>query len=399
MPLTHQPCGPTCTRSELVRKYYFCPHSNHAPNGTSKLMIPILCLCVVCTIWIIGLISSTGLFEAMVFVSDLEQNNSISVLKSAPSQPQQLLGILLVGKADVLLVHDWLVRHVAIFETLVAIDGTSNAYVQQQLSNYPNVIRIDERSLNLPHVNDQLLRAPAMEYFDKGNPIGRWIMICHADEFWMIDPRQIVHQVDPIQHNAIRMPVLTASPMESDYFQQVQQLQAQLSTSITATQESEPDVAYSNFHIMEVSKWAHNPNGTSELATRKYRETRFVHWEKGMAWGDRRAMVIPEHVPGGKYKTLHLNAATYVHFKLHDFAANALSGGFRFANSNLMTGVHNNSDEGWMGTFLDISFPKQLERYPPQLVQDAILEFCQTRAIRFVNCTLWSWGDPSEQFL
>jgi hypothetical protein len=119
----------------------------------------------------------------------------------------QLLGILVLTNGDVFSLRDWLHRHVAIFERLVIIDGTTTTsttsrtaaanFIHSETERYSSsktVVIIKENELHLSKVTDQTLRAPAMEAL--GNPVDRWIMICHADEFWTIDPRQLVQSVE-----------------------------------------------------------------------------------------------------------------------------------------------------------------------------------------------------------
>jgi hypothetical protein len=96
-----------------------------------------------------------------------------------------------------------------------------------------------------------------------------------------------------------------------------------------------------------------------------------------MKWGSRNALVVPEFNPKN-YTRKVFRTVFFVHFKLHDFAPSALTQGSRFSNSRLPTGLRNNSDEGWMGTFLDESFPEQLKRFPPRSIVSALDEFCTT---------------------
>jgi hypothetical protein len=291
------------------------------------------------------------------------------VLARTPSQSPtpslvlpQLLGILLVGRADIYTIKDWLHRHVKIFDKLVIVDGSYSNFVKDEVSKYNNTILLSEETLNLTNITDQTLRKPAMTVF--GDPVGSWIMLCHADEFWTIDPRRFVYE--NIQRserlNLLRMTVLTASPLESEYTKEVQKL------------DLNKEYLADGFHIIDVSNLAHNKNGTSDLARRNYFENRFFRWEEGMKWGDGNHLVIPQYNPRN-YTREVFRTAFYVHFKLHDFSSSALNGS-AFANSQLQTGLHNNSEEGWMGTFLDESFPDQLKRFPPQPIESALYDIC-----------------------
>jgi hypothetical protein len=306
-----------------------------------------------------------------------------------PFSPPGLLGILLVGRADIYTIKGWLHRHVRIFDRLVIIDGSYSTFVKNEVTRYNNTVLIPEETLNLTSVNDQTLREPAMTAL--GNPVGSWIMICHADEFWTIDPRLLVQETEHIDVNRtlnlLRLRVLTASPLESEYKRVVQRLDSQ-------------ENALESFHIMDVSNLAHNKNGTSALAQQSYFENRFFRWEEGMKWGSRNAWVVPEFNPKN-YTRKVFRTAFFVHFKLHDFAPSAFAPsvsnkqGFRFSNSRLPTGLRNNSDEGWMGTFLDESFPVQLKRFPPRSIVSALSEVCTTYHDPLWPCVLPWTADAS----
>lgn len=305
---------------------------------------------------------------ALMLITAPSDDNPMTVsgFPTLVGRPPGILGILLVGPADVYTIKDWLHRHVRIFDKLVVIDGSKSSFVKDGVSNYTNTVWLSEETLKITEINDQTLRKPAMTVL--GNPVGSWIMICHADEFWTIDPRRLIYEADQIDKNRtlnlFRVKVLTASPMESEYKRGVQRLE---------NQES----ALEDFHIMDVSNLVHNQNGTSALAKQSYFENRFFRWEEGMEWGSRNAWVVPEFNPKN-YTRKVFRSAFFVHFKLHDFSPSALLNGFRFSNSKLPTGLRNNSDEGWMGSFLDESFPNQLKQFPPRSINCALHDICTT---------------------
>lgn len=277
-----------------------------------------------------------------------------------------LLGVMVVGKADVYTIKDWLHRHVRIFDKLAIIDGSYNEWARQEMLKHDNVFVIGEESLNLTKITDQTLRKPAMQVL--GNPVGSWILVCHADEFWTIDPRRLVFEnvrQDP-DVSLLRLTVLTASPLESEYKKAVHRLD----TEKTWLQDN-------GFHIMSVSNLVHSTNGTDALAKLDYFENRLFLWEEGMEWGTNHSLVIPEHNPKG-YRKKQFRKAFLVHFKLHDFSTNALRrNGLAFHNSKLKTSLRNNSAEGWMGTFLDQSFPENLKRFPPRPIEKGLQDLCK----------------------
>lgn len=328
--------------------------------------IPLLLILLVS---VLSILSSSRHLATFLSASRIETHSSAQVPAQEASSHAfvlpELLGILLVGPADVYTIKDWLQRHVRIFDKLVVIDGSSREFVKDEVSKYGNTILLEEETLNLTSITDQTLRKPAMTVL--GHPVGSWIMLCHADEFWTIDPRRFVHENTKRSDklNLLRVRVLTASPLESAYKREVEKL------GINQT-----DDVLENFHIVDVSNLAHNENGTSDLARRNYFENRFFRWEEGMQWGDRNHLVIPQYNPQNYTREVFRNAF-YVHFKLHDFSLQAFGGdGSRFANSQLNTGLHNNSEEGWMGTFLDETFPDQLKRFPPRPIELALHEIC-----------------------
>ena len=119
-----------------------------------------------------------------------------------------------------------------------------------------------------------------------------------------------------------------------------------------------------------------------------------------MKWGDRNGMVVPEHNPKGAVSTkantiLPTRFAFYVHFKMHDFSPRSRGGDGRFTNSKLQTRLQNLTEEGWMGTFLDQSFPAQLNKYPPMPLKSAIEEFCIQHTKPSWPCVL-SWTSDAR---
>jgi hypothetical protein len=285
-----------------------------------------------------------------------------------------LLGIL-VTAGDHHYIDDWLQRHINLFQTLVVIDGSplDDYYVKETCKKYPTVKFLKEAELNIPNVTDQTVRAPAMKYFGD-NPVGRWILICHhADEYWTVDPRTIIQAMKKV--NLIRFPVMTASPMESDYLQTINKW------------ENRTD--YWNFDIREVSKWAAHPKSKVE----RHFETRIFQWlDGGMKWGTRHSKVTPEFNPNPIQKVVH--ASVYVHYKMSDFSPKAVKKwngetidtnktGIPVSNDTaalivgrnpgkFKTGLHKEALEGWRGAFLDLSDPKGYEKLPPHRIEKEI---------------------------
>jgi hypothetical protein len=321
-------------------------------------------------IWILSWFGATlFLFHSVVYDPITIDSGTQSIL--GPSD-MLLLGIL-VTAGDHHYIDDWLQRHINLFETLVVIDGSplDDYYVQETCKKYPTVKFLKETELNITAVTDQTVRAPAMKYFGD-NPIGRWILICHADEYWTVDPRTIIQATKNV--NIIRFPVMTASPMESEYLQTIEKWKNRTD--------------YWNFDIRQVSKWAAHPDSKVE----RNRETRIFQWvHGGMKWGTKHSKVTPEFHPKPIEKTV--SASPYVHYKMSDFSPKAVKKwngesidtnktGIPVSNDTaalivgrnpgrLRTGLHK-ALEGWRGAFLDLSDPKGYEKLPPHRIEKEI---------------------------
>ncbi|VEU34144.1 unnamed protein product [Pseudo-nitzschia multistriata] len=296
--------------------------------------------------------------------------------------PHQLLGILLVGKADTSTIGDWLHRHHGLFEMLVAIDGSESHSVRRLLENYPNVRRLEEsealKTANVARITDQTIRKPAMAIL--GNPVGCWVMVCHPDEFWVVDPRELTRHVaakngtdDKAPYNVISLSVLTASPLESEYHQSVRGFGNRVSFPDPRVGS---DGTGDAFHIMDVSRFTSRHH-------KRYKEERFVLWEEGMRWGTGHSKTVPKHMPNGGQRTFLSDEYFYVHFKMHDFGSAALGAAVnestgRFVRSGLNTGLKAASHKGWRGTFLDETEPDRVSRFPPEPLSSAIDERCDS---------------------
>ena len=101
----------------------------------------------------------------------------------------QLLGIM-ASLHDTWMLSDWLHRHHAMFERLVLVDASvrpgAKRYTRDLCAEYAPVC-VHMPQPPLPVVTDQTVRAVAMQVL--GNPVGRWVLLAHADEFFIQDPR------------------------------------------------------------------------------------------------------------------------------------------------------------------------------------------------------------------
>ena len=113
-----------------------------------------------------------------------------------------LLGIM-VSRGSRWVIHSWLRRHAAMFEKLAVLEGSpagsvDAAWAEQQCASYTNVVFSLEENANMSAPpTDQTTRAAAMQLLGLGEKelIGRWILNCHPDEFWLLDVRVLAAHV------------------------------------------------------------------------------------------------------------------------------------------------------------------------------------------------------------
>lgn len=254
-------------------------------------------------LWYLGLVFPFMIREFFAFRNtEIRSTVPAAFIQDGPPAPvaaaasdMLLLGIL-VTAGDHHILDGWFQRHINLFEKLVVIDGSpvDDHFVRETSQKYPNVQFLKEADLNLTVVTDQTIRAPAMKYFQDGNPEGRWILVCHADEYWTVDPRTIIQARKDKSYDQFIFWLMTASPMESDYLQTVEDWKNRTD--------------YANFDIRQVSKWAaHHKSKLQRIL-----EVRLFQWVgEGMRWGTGHGKVHPEFHPS-KAKTLRVGSP-FVH--------------------------------------------------------------------------------------
>jgi hypothetical protein len=182
------------------------------------------------------------------------------------------------------------------FELLAVLDGSVNAaearWTAQLCATYHNVRYMHERVANMTATTDQTARAAATRlllvglgsldpdpWVDADRLLeGRWILLAHADEFYVQDARDLVQQL------ALRDPFATVVVFDILY-------------AMPTRGEREPILA-------------HNANGTHSDtfepiehlahcdASFPFREPRLFRWTRGTRWGRRHGLTTPQVHPG-----------------------------------------------------------------------------------------------------
>ena len=270
---------------------------------------------------------------------------------------RSILG-LMVTRGSRFVIRSWLDRHVAMFEYLAVLDGSTNSMdadtTRRHCERYRNVLYANERDANLTSApTDQTTRAAATRLLlralgsdDTTVLEGRWIFLAHPDEYYVQDVRELATLVgnrDP-HATVVLFDILYALPTPEER-------EAILAhNSSTAVEAFEPiafmrhcDAAYA------------------------FREPRLFKWTRGTRWGKRHSLSTPERHPGHRQWPTAREAAMrhtpfYVHFKAHDFSPDAFalmpsqqSGGgswIAFRNSGFATGIAPHRTHG------DLSYDK-----------------------------------------
>lgn len=244
-----------------------------------------------------------------------------------PAQPPkpalQLLGIMATF-ADSWFLPAWLHRHHALFERLVLVDASTDP-LQLQLSRrvcqqYTVCRHLQQGTLT--STTDQTVRAIAMQAL--GEPVGRWILIAHADEFYVQDPRTVAAEADAMGVNAIDFRPMLAMPTPEEYSAirarqwHVEVAQAADARARFSPESGEPLLAHTPATVaFEPLKWLQH-----HVASYTFLEARLFKWGKGMRWGTKHSLVTPEFFPNKKVDPAL--TGFFVHFKVHDFGSGAV---------------------------------------------------------------------------
>ena len=114
---------------------------------------------------------------------------------------RSILG-LMVTRGSRFVIRSWLDRHVAMFEYLAVLDGSTNSMdadtTRRHCERYRNVLYANERDANLTSATDQTTRAAATRLLlralgsdDTTVLEGRWIFLAHPDEYYVQDMREL----------------------------------------------------------------------------------------------------------------------------------------------------------------------------------------------------------------
>ena len=293
--------------------------------------------------------------RAVASLSGAASSSNSSIYQMSNSRGRNavsLLGIMATA-GELWVLGDWLLRHAALYSKLVIIDGANDAVhnvTRRICAPYGNVILIRQPALT--NVTDQSVRWLAMSAL--GDPVGSWIHLAHPDEFYLIDPRQVVAHVewaDPLA-NVINWRPEWAVPT-ADVWNRL--------TNHTAS--------YFNIRDGDGRHWYTNGTRHTSSSSREFHimqelrhvdgnyrmcEERMFRWCQGCKWlPERHGIVTPALFPnkrpfgpmGESYQgciKLEFNAPWYIHFKVHRFEpafAAALRRSKAFSNSGLKTSL------------------------------------------------------------
>ncbi len=104
----------------------------------------------------------------------------------------KLFGIM-ITKDDDLIIGPWLEKHSHIFEKIAIVDGSTSNYTKDLSSKFSNIVYCRDPD---SHITDQTLRNEAWKRLRPYVSLGDWIFLCHADEFYIHDPRSILNNPD-----------------------------------------------------------------------------------------------------------------------------------------------------------------------------------------------------------
>jgi hypothetical protein len=229
---------------------------------------------------------------------------------------------LMVTRSGHWMVRPWLERHHALFERLAVLDGSppgsvDQAWTSAQCARFPNVAYATEANLSSMKLTDQTARALAMQLLLRPSGgsadaqlSGRWILNCHPDEFYLMDPRALAATV------AVRDSRATCVLFGAAY---VMPTRAEYEAIVA--QHSDPRSGHELFH----------PIGALNVcdAEYKFKEPRLWRYVSGTRWGTRHSITTPETHPGHRTwptaREVKLGISPFfVHFKLHSFGPNDL---------------------------------------------------------------------------
>ena len=98
---------------------------------------------------------------------------------------------LMITKDDDLIIEKWMLKHAGLFEKIAVVDGSTTHFTRDLCARIPNAIyRRDPDT----HITDQTLRHEGWQGLKPFVSPGDWIFICHADEFYVHDPRFFLDQ-------------------------------------------------------------------------------------------------------------------------------------------------------------------------------------------------------------
>ena len=211
---------------------------------------------------------------------------------------------IMVTRADYWVMQTWLAIHVWQFERLVILDGTrdekQSELIQTAASTYENVVYANERDVEMPaQSTDNSLRGLAWSMIANEINIGSWVVVVHPDEFYLHKFADLAAKADAEGFNGISFVTLYAMPYSKD----AEHLEIGIREGVA------------DFNILDRVRYCQSDWTWLEQRMHKYDN---VHQH----WGTAHAYTRPEHFPDPR--EAHWRG-WYIHYKVHNFDADALA--------------------------------------------------------------------------
>lgn len=208
---------------------------------------------------------------------------------------------LMVSRSDHWILKRWLDSYGDQFVRLVVLDGTTNALVANKIRNitsfYSNVVYVHEGHFKgdarLEGKTDNGLRSLAWEFLDKKEVLGQWVVIAHADEFYLDAFTDMASLAERRGANVVQMEIIYAVPYIND----------------KANLEQGTSLGPDSFDIVKRVRYC--------VKNYHWVEDRMFKYVSGhVKWGNAKSKVIPQYFPGIRKADFR---GVMVHYKIHNF--------------------------------------------------------------------------------
>lgn len=263
-----------------------------------------------------------ALWPARVRDNSLAGQDRSAKYSACGHQQVRMLG-LMVTRGGRWVIHDWLRRHAALFEKLAVLDGSAAGsidadWTRRQCALYTNIVYALESNISSTPLTDQTARHLAMQLLVRPGGgsadeqlIGKWVLNCHPDEYFVQDPREIIATV------AMRDPRATCVLFGAAYV-----LPTRAEFEAIAMRHSDPSTGHETFSPMLALNFCD--------AAFTFKEPRLWKYVPGTRWGTRHSITTPEIHPGHRTwptaREVILGLVPFfVHFKVHNFGSEDLT--------------------------------------------------------------------------